>query len=117
MREVPGASRNQGMPLDQAKNVNADVSLVQVKVPSADSLQGAQEHVKEGCAVHLNLVDPIAQAVGLNSLLGHIHQPPNDRDIGDPLLISDVGYQMDPSTSVGPSLACTRFGVRWRFMA
>lgn len=35
-------------------------------------------HIKEGCDVNLNLVDPIAQAVGLNSLLGQINQPSFD---------------------------------------
>lgn len=58
--------------------MNSSASRDQVKVPFVDMDKGVLAHVKEGCDVNLNLVDPIAQAVGLNSLLGEINQPSFD---------------------------------------
>lgn len=54
--------------------------------------KGCLAHVREGSVCNLKLVDPIAQAFGPISSLGLLSQPSLDHDLGDPLLISDVGH-------------------------
>lgn len=101
-----------GVSREHATEVASVVSREKAQGSTVFSGQYGRVQVSEGLACGLKHVDPITQDAGLFSSLGHFSQTLINCEQGDPLLISDVGFQLDP-VSDGPLLGClqTRF---WR---